>query len=92
MAAPDFSVTIIYESMEAGKRAKRFSDQLIAEAAVDCALELNLWNFGVLGIPADSQRGGEYGRHFRPGDPVDERNSSVARTDGGMGRDVDLAH
>ena len=52
MAAPDFSVTIIYESVEAGKRAKRFSDQLIAEAAVDGALELNLWNFGVLGIPA----------------------------------------
>ena len=52
MATPDFSVTIIYESLEAGKRAKCFSDQLIAEAAVDGSFELNLWNFGVLGIPA----------------------------------------
>ena len=50
MAAPNFSVTIVYESMEAGHRAERFSDQLIAEAAVDDAFELNLWNFGVLGI------------------------------------------
>ena len=49
--APKFSVTIVYESMEAGKRAERLSDQLVAEAAADGAFELNLWNFDVLGIP-----------------------------------------
>jgi hypothetical protein len=46
-----FRLTIIYESIEAGKRAKRLSDQLIAQAAPEGAFELNLWNFGVLGIP-----------------------------------------
>ena len=50
-AAPHFNLTIIYESIEAGKRAKRFSDQFMAEAAVDRPIKLNLWNFGVLGIP-----------------------------------------
>jgi hypothetical protein len=51
LAAPKFSLTIIYESMEAGKRAKRLSDQLIVQAAAERAFELNLWNFDVLGIP-----------------------------------------
>ena len=51
IAAPNFNLTIIYESTEAGKRAKRCSDQFIVETALDCAFELNLWNFGVLGIP-----------------------------------------
>ena len=51
IAAPNLNLTIIYESMEAGKRAKLFSDQLIAETALDGVPELNLWNFGVLGIP-----------------------------------------
>jgi hypothetical protein len=50
-AAPKFSVTIIYESIDAGKRAKRLSDRVVAEAAAEDAFELNLWNFGVLGIP-----------------------------------------
>ena len=50
-AAQKFSVTIIYESVEAGKRAKRLSDQLVVKAAANGAFELNLWNFGVLGIP-----------------------------------------
>ena len=51
MAAPNFNLTIIYESVEAGKRAKRFSDQFVAEAALERPLKLNLWNFRVLGIP-----------------------------------------
>ena len=51
IAAPNFNLTIIYESMAAGKRAKLFSDQLIAETVVDRPFELNLWNFDVLGIP-----------------------------------------
>ena len=50
-AAPNFNLTIIYESIEAGKRAKRFSDKLSAETAGDRPFELNLWNFGVLRIP-----------------------------------------
>jgi hypothetical protein len=51
LAAPKFRLTIIYESIEAGKRAKRLSDQLIAQVAIEGASELSLWNFGVLGIP-----------------------------------------
>ena len=51
IAAPNFNLTIVYESIDAGKRAKCFCDQFIAEAAIDCPFELNLWNFGVLGIP-----------------------------------------
>ena len=50
-AAPNFNLTIIYESVEEGKRAKRFSDQFIAETPVDRPVKLHLWNFGVLGIP-----------------------------------------
>ena len=50
-AAPNFKLTIVYESMEEGKRAKRFSDQFMTETALDCTFELNLWNFGVLEIP-----------------------------------------
>ena len=50
-AAPNLNLTIIYESIEEGKRAKRFSDQFIAEVPVDRPVELHLWNFGVLGIP-----------------------------------------
>jgi hypothetical protein len=49
-AEPKFSVAIIYETVETGKRAKRLSDQLIAEAAAADAFELNLWNFDVLAI------------------------------------------
>ena len=51
IAAPNFNLTIVYESVEEGKRAKRFCDQFIAEAAIERPFELNLWNFGVLGIP-----------------------------------------
>ena len=51
IAAPNFNLTIVYESMEEGKRAKRFCDRFIAEAAIERPFELNLWNFGVLGIP-----------------------------------------
>ncbi len=45
-------MTIIYESLEMGKLAKCLSDQVIAELALDGASNLDLWSFGVLGIPA----------------------------------------
>ncbi len=48
----NFNLTIIYESAEAGKRAKRLGDQLIVRAGAQGAVQLDLWNFGVLGIPA----------------------------------------
>lgn len=51
ITARNFNLTIIYESTDAGKRAKLFSDRFIAETALDCTFELSLWNFGVLGIP-----------------------------------------
>jgi hypothetical protein len=51
VGAPKFSVTTVCESIEAGKRANRLSDRVIAEAAAEDAFELNSWNFGVLGIP-----------------------------------------
>ena len=51
IAARNFNLTIVYESIEAGKRAKLFSDRFMAETALGCTCELNLWNFGVLGIP-----------------------------------------
>ncbi len=44
-------MTIIYESLEMGKLAKCLSDQVIAELALDGLSNLNLWSFGVLGIP-----------------------------------------
>jgi len=42
-----FNVTIIYESLPDGMRAKRFTDQLSAGKG---ELNLNIWNFLVLGI------------------------------------------
>lgn len=51
IAAPPFNLTIVSESVEAGNCAKQFSDQFMAETAVDRSFELKLWNFGVLGIP-----------------------------------------
>lgn len=48
-SAPKLDVAIIYECPDAGQRAKRFSDQLAAELLLQGALNLNRWNFGVLG-------------------------------------------
>ncbi len=48
-AASKLDVAIIYESLDTGKRAKRFSDQLAAELPLRGSLNLNLWNFAVLG-------------------------------------------
>ena len=52
--APKLSVTILYECLDTGKYAKRFTDQLAVELAdveaADRALDLNLWSFGVLGM------------------------------------------
>jgi len=45
-----FNVTIIYESLPDGMRAKRFADQLAAKGAGNLELNLNIWNFLVLGI------------------------------------------
>ena len=45
-----FNVTIIYEAVRDGIRAKWFSDQLAAKAAGECELNLNIWNFRVLRI------------------------------------------
>ena len=53
-APPNLSVTILYECLNTGKQAKRFTDQLAAELAdvesAHRALDLNLWSFGVLGL------------------------------------------
>ena len=43
-------VTILYECLDTGKHAKRFTDQLADDEAANRALELNLWSFGVLGM------------------------------------------
>ncbi len=50
VAAPKLSVTILYECLDTGKHAKRFTDQLADEEAANRALDLNLWSFGVLGM------------------------------------------
>ena len=53
-ASLKLNVTILYECLDTGKHAKRFTDQLAAELAdvesANRALDLNLWSFGVLGI------------------------------------------
>ena len=53
-AASKLRVTILYECLDTGKHAKRFTDQLAVELAdveaADRALDLNLWSFGVLGM------------------------------------------
>lgn len=43
---PKLRVTILYECLDAGKRAKRFSDELAADQTID----LSVWSFRVLGI------------------------------------------
>ena len=53
-AARKLRVTILYECMDTGKQAKRFTDQLADELAdveaTNRAFDLNLWSFGVLGM------------------------------------------
>ena len=48
--SPKLAVAVIYECMDTGKRAKRFSDQLAVELTANRGLDLNLWNFWVLGL------------------------------------------
>ncbi len=48
--APKLSVTILYECLDTGKQAKRFTEQLADEEAANRALDLNLWSFRVLGM------------------------------------------
>ena len=53
-ASLKLNVTILYECLDTGKHAKRFTDRLAAELAdverAHRALDLNLWSFGVLGL------------------------------------------
>ena len=49
VAAPKLRVTILYECLETGQQAKRFTDQLAHEAAANRLLTLSLWSFRVLG-------------------------------------------
>ena len=48
--ASKLRVTILYECLDTGKHAKRLADQLADEEAANCALDLSLWSFGVLGL------------------------------------------
>ena len=50
LTTPKLRVTILYETVDAGKRAKHLSDELAAGLSADQALELSLWSFRVLGI------------------------------------------
>ena len=47
--APVFNVAILYESSEAGARAKHFSDQLATGVAANRVLNLDQWDFRFLG-------------------------------------------
>ena len=49
MAAPVFNVAILYESLDAGTRAKQFSDQLAFGVAANHVLSLDQWDFRLLG-------------------------------------------
>ena len=48
-----FNVAILYETVEDGKRAKRFSDQVATEVddGYDIAININIWSFQVLRSP-----------------------------------------
>lgn len=48
--APPFKVTILYECVDTGKHAKRFSDQLMVAAELEQPPALDLWNFRVLAL------------------------------------------
>jgi hypothetical protein len=47
---PEFSIVIIYEGTEAGRRAKRLSDRLLREIGDQFRCVQNLWSFDVLSI------------------------------------------
>jgi hypothetical protein len=48
---PTFKVVILYEDDPTGRRAKSFYHKIIQELVDECALNLELCNFQVLGIP-----------------------------------------
>jgi hypothetical protein len=47
---PRFNVVILYQDIEAGKRAKLFYDRVIRELVDECDFSLELWNFQVLAV------------------------------------------
>lgn len=49
-AARKLRVTILYECLDTGERAKRFSEELAAEPAVNQELDLSFWDFRALGV------------------------------------------
>lgn len=49
-APTGFRIAMIYENADAGRHAKRFSDQLLGKIGEECECVRNLWSFDVLGI------------------------------------------
>ena len=49
MTAPVFNAAILYESLDAGTRAKQFTDQLATGVAANRVLSLDQWDFRHLG-------------------------------------------
>ncbi len=48
---PTFSVVIIYQDPDTGRRAKCFYDKMTHEVGEECDFSLELWNFEMLAIP-----------------------------------------
>ena len=48
---PTFSVVIIYQDRDTGRRAKYFYDKMTHEVDEECDFSLELWNFEMLAIP-----------------------------------------
>jgi len=46
-----FSVVIIYQDRDTGRRAKYFYDKMTHEVDEECDFSLELWNFEMLAIP-----------------------------------------
>jgi hypothetical protein len=49
--AGEFSVVLVYEDLETGKRARKVYDFLAGNLGEDCQCRLQMWKFDVLAIP-----------------------------------------